>query len=484
MVYLLLILFPIVMSLSCFLLRRHSHMTIILAVATTLTQIVLVSLLPTDEPARLLGLTLMLDPLRRLFLLVFLCVGALSFLVAWRLPQGENFVPVGLLILGMIGSTLLLLQEPFTVSLLLISAGLAAVLAIVDMPTGSPLLVGRATLATALKYLVLMLVAALMMSMAFVLIDISEPGAVSGRVSPSHLILGLFAVGFGLRLAVVPFHSWLPDIAHDSAPMVSVLVVAVINITSLLFLIHTFQFFPDIVAENERGMTILMGLGALTAAVGAALALAQTNMRRMLGYLFVYNAGMVLFGLATTTTLGLTGAVFEALNQTIVVLLLFLCVGLLELPDGRPSNVVRRDLLRRWPIAGAGFLGGSLALLGIPPFNGFASKLLIYQAAAERGGVFLAILLFSTGLALLALLRVARDRLLGPSEHMPEEETPILLGTTDLDRPFARRLEGEPRGLAFLASALLMLCLLIGLYPDPLLATITDVIRGLTFIRI
>jgi formate hydrogenlyase subunit 3/multisubunit Na+/H+ antiporter MnhD subunit len=98
--------------------------------------------------------------------------------------------------------------------------------------------------------------------------------------------------------------------------------------------------------------------------------------------------------------------------------------------------------------------------------------------------VFLAILLFSTGLALLALLRMARDRLLGPSEHMPEEETPILLGTTDLDRPFARRLEGEPRGLAFLASALLMLCLLIGLYPDPLLATITDVIRGLTFIRI
>ncbi len=108
-------------------------------------------------------------------------------------------------------------------------------------------------------------------------------------------------------------------------------------------------------------MTILMGIGALSAEVKAALALAQTNMRRMVGYLLVYNAGMVLFGLATTTALGLTGALLEAFNQIIVVLLLFLCQGLLERPDGRPANVVRRDLLRRWPIAGAGFLGGGLA---------------------------------------------------------------------------------------------------------------------------
>jgi formate hydrogenlyase subunit 3/multisubunit Na+/H+ antiporter MnhD subunit len=484
MVYLLLIFFPIIMSLSSFLLRRQIHLAIIVAVATALTEIALVAQLPLDEPARLLGLTLTLDPLRRLFLLVFLCVGGLSFLVAWRLPHGENFVPVALLILGMICATLLLLQEPFTVSLLLISAGLAAVLAIVDLPTGSPMLIGRATISTALKYLVLMLIAGVMMSMAFVLIDISEPGAVAGRVSPSHLILGLLAVGFGLRLAVVPFHSWLPDLVQDAAPMVSVIVVAVINITSLLFLINTLQFFPELVAENERGMTILMGIGALTAGIGAALALAQTNMRRMVGYLLVYNAGMVLFGLATTTTLGLTGAVFEAFNQTIVVLLLFLCLGLLERPDGRPANVVRRDLLRRWPIAGTGFLGGGLALLGLPPFNGFASKLLIYQAAAERGGIYLAILLLATGLALLALLRLARDRLLGPDEDVSEQETPILLGTTDLDRPHIRRLEREPRGLALLAGALLALCLAIGLYPDPLLATITDVIRGLTFIRV
>ncbi|HEX9370387.1 MAG TPA: proton-conducting transporter membrane subunit [Roseiflexaceae bacterium] len=483
MVYLLLIAFPIIMSVSCFVLRKQTRLVIVAAATTALAQIALVAQLPLDEPARLLGLTLTLDPLSRLFLLAFLCGGALSFLATWRLPHGENFVPVALLILGMICAILLLLQEPFTVSLLLISAGLAAVLAIVDLPTGSSSLVGRATIATALKYLVLMVIAGVMMYMAFVLVSIYRPGDVAGRVAPAHLILALMVVGFGLRLAVVPFHSWLPDLSQDAAPMVSAFIITVINITSLLFLINTFQFFPVLVAENERGMRILMGIGVMTAGLGAVLALAQTNMRRTVGYLLVYDAGMVLFGLATTTPLGLTGAVFEAFNQIIVVLLLFICLGLLERPDGRPANVVRRDLLRRWPIAGVGFLGGGLALLGLPPFNGFVSKLLLYQAAAQSGGIYLALLLLATGVALLALLRLARDRLLGPDEDAPAEETPILLGTTDLDRPVERRLEREPRGMALLAGALLALCLAIGLYPEPLLATINDVIRGLTFIR-
>jgi formate hydrogenlyase subunit 3/multisubunit Na+/H+ antiporter MnhD subunit len=330
---------------------------------------------------------------------------------------------------------------------------------------------------------VLMTIAGVMMYMAFVLVSIYRPGEVDGRISPAHLILGLLAVGFGLRLAAVPFHSWLPDLTQDAAPMVSVIVVAILNITSLLFLINIFQFFPVLVAENERGLTILMGLGALTAGLGAALALAQPNMRRALGYLLVYDAGMVLFGLATTSSTGLTGAIFEAFNQIIVVLLLFVCLGLLERPDGRPANVVRHDLLRRWPIAGTGFLGGGLALLGMPPFNGFASKLLIYQAAAQRGPGYLVVLLLATGLALLALLRIARDRLLGPDEDAPVEETPILLGATDLDRPAGRLLEREPPGMALLAGGLLVLCLAIGLYPGPLLTTIAEVIRGLTFIR-
>jgi formate hydrogenlyase subunit 3/multisubunit Na+/H+ antiporter MnhD subunit len=231
-------------------------------------------------------------------------------------------------------------------------------------------------------------------------------------------------------------------------------------------------------------MQLLMAIGIITALLGALLALAQVAVRRTIGYLMVYNAGMVLFGLATMDKIGVTGALFEAWNQTIVVLLLFVSIGLLERPDGRPANVLRRDLLWRWPLAGSGLLCGGLALLGLPPFNGFASKLLLYEAAARKGGVYLALLLLATALGLLALLRLARERLFGPSEDRPVEDTPILLGATELDRPADRRLEPEPIGMALLTVLLLAVCLGIGLYPQPLLAAINEVTRGLTFIRV
>jgi formate hydrogenlyase subunit 3/multisubunit Na+/H+ antiporter MnhD subunit len=475
------------MAASCFLLRKQTRLVILAAVVTMLVQIALVTQLPLDQPARLLGLTLNLDPLGRLFLLTFLAVGALAFLAAWSVPHGEQFVPVALMILGLSGTTLLVLQEQYTASLLLGSTGLLAVLAIVDLPTGSSALVQRTTLATALKYLVLMLIAGVIMYMAFVLVSIYRPDVTAGGPSPAHLILALVVIGFGLRLAIVPFHSWLPDLAEDAAPMTTVLIVAVVNAVTLLFLISSIQFFfypVEVIGgvENARGTLLLLAIGVLTALLGGILALAQASLRRTIGYLLVYNAGMILFGLATLDSVGLAGALFETLNQMIIVLLLFLSIGLLERPDGRPINVVRRDLLWRWPVAGTGLLCGGLALLGLPPFNGFAGKLLLYEAAARRGGLYLALLLLATALALLALLRLVRERLLGPSEDIAEE-SPLLLGGTDLDRPADRRLEPEPRGMAVLIVLLLALCLGIGLYPQPLLATINEAIRGLTFIQ-
>ena len=220
MTYLLLIFFPIAMGAGCFVLRKQTQLVIVAAVATLLAQIALVWQLPLDQPARLLGLTLTLDPLGRLFLLTFLAVGLLALLATWRIAHGENFVPIALMILGMTSTTLLLLPEPVVASLLRISTGLLAVLAIVDLPTGSSALVGRATIATALKYLVLMLIAGVMMYMGFVLARAAQPALVGTQISPTHLVLALSVVGFGLRLAIVPFHSWLPDLAEDAAPMV------------------------------------------------------------------------------------------------------------------------------------------------------------------------------------------------------------------------------------------------------------------------
>lgn len=481
MLYLLLIFFPVTMALSTFVLRRRTGLVIFAALGTVLAQMLLATQIPLDDPTRFLGVTLTLNALNRVFMLLFLATGGFALVAAWHLPHGENFVPIALFTIAQV-CAVLLLQNPFITTLLLAATGLTAVLAIVDLPAGASTLVGTRAIAAALKYLVLMVVACVLMYIAFVLTDIYRPGELPGRISPSRFILALLGVSFALRLALIPFHTWLTDLVDDAEPLVAALIITLLNTTSLLVLIFTFQSFPSLLLESEGAIGV-MRVGALfSTVIGAGLALGAATLRRTLAYLILYNCGMVFYGLASVTTLGLAGAIFGALNQIIAVTLIFVSLALLERPDGRTPGVLRRDLLRRWPVASAGLLAGGLALLGLPPLNGAISHLLLYQAAAERGWAELGLLVLGTGLAGLGLARAAGERLLGPAEETVAAE-PLLIGETELDRPAQRRLEPEPRSTAALTGILLLLCLAIGLYPQPLLGTIAEALRGLAFIR-
>jgi len=481
MIYLLLIFFPVTMAASTFVLRRQTELVIFAALGTVLAQLLIATQIPVDDPTRFLGVTLTLSPLNRVFMLLFLAIGGFAMIGAWHLPHGENFIPIALLILSQV-CAVLLLQDPFITTLLLAATGLTAVLAIVDLPAGASNLVGTQAIAAALKYLVLMSVAAVLMYIAFVLTDIYRPGELPGRISPARFILALLVVGFALRLALIPFHTWLTHLVDYAQPLVAALIITLLNTTSLLVLILVFQSYPNLLLESE-GAHGVMRLGAIVSALaGGLLAVGPATLRRTLAYLILYDCGMVFYGLASVSSIGLAGAIFGALNQTLAVTLLFVSLGLLERPDGRAPGVVRRDLLRRWPVAGAGFLVGGLGLIGLPPLNGAMSQILIYQAAAQRGWGELAPLVLATLLAGVGLARVAAEHLLGPSEVEGEAEPPFL-GEIDLDRPAPRRLDPEPRSTAALTLVLLVLCLGIGLYPQALLATIDEAIRGLAFLR-
>lgn len=476
MAYLLLILFPFSMAASCFLLRRRTPLVVALALATVLLLAAVVAQTPIDAPAGMLGVTLILGRLSRLFLLVFLLVAIATFAASWSLPHGENFVPVGLLIVSLV-CAVSLLQDPFLLALLLVGAGLAAVLAIVDLPVGASALVGTRVLATAIKYLVLTVIAGALMYLGFVLAEMNQQLA---GAPFSRFVLALLAVGFALRLAIIPFHGWLPDLIDDAAPLVSALVVAMLNGLSLLVLVLSLYTFSELVAYGGPALAVLRVGGIATALLGGLLALGQSSLRRTLAYLLIYESGALLYGVASLNAAGRAGALFEVFNQALAGTLLLVSLALLEQPDGRAPGVERRDLLRRWPVAGAGLLGGGLALVGLPPFSGFVGKLLIYQGASEHGWWSLLSLVLASGLACAALLRAARAWLLGPPEDLPEA-APLLLGETELDRPAQRRLDPEPRPAALVVVALLALCLAVGVAPQPLLALIADVLRGLSF---
>lgn len=483
MLYLLIILFPVTMAATCFVLRKRTNLVVAVALGAVLTQTVLLSQVPINAPTRFLGVTLTVTALNQLFVLLFLAMIGLLLIAAWHLPQGENFVAVTLLILALV-SSILLLQDPFIVSLLLVGAALAAVLAIVDLPAGSGRLVEARAFVTALRYVTMMTLAGVLLYFSFVLADVYQPGVSLGSIRLARFILALLTAGFALRLALVPFHAWLPDLIDDASPLVAGLIIAILNTTNLLVLLLSFQRFPVLLVENSFGL-FLMRLGGLaTVTIAGLLALGQPTLRRTVAYLLIYGSGMVFYGLVATSVRGLTGALLDALNQVLAVVLIFVSLAQLDQPDGRsPIAEGRRDLLWRWPVASMGLLCGLLIVLGLPPFGSFASRLLIYQAALELGWYELAPLLLATLFGGLALLRLARDWFLGAQDVAPNPNVPLLTDT-EFDQPTTAQLTREPRTLALVMALLVAMSLTIGLYPQPLLQLVDEVVRGLTFIQL
>ena len=483
MLYLLIIFFPFAVAAGMFLLRSQPGPSITGAIVCVLTEAILVLQMPVDAPVRLLGLTLTIDPLGQLVLLTILGIALFAYTVTFFITHGEHFIPVSLLLLGFTSTTVLLLQEPFVAALLMVSSGLVAILAIVDLPIGSTVLVERSPLITALHYLVLVLLSGFAMYMAFVLLTIYWPTEANGQTSPSNLIIALLIVGFGMRFAIFPFHSWLIEVAEFSAPMVTVFIITALNSTGLLFLISTFQFCPIIVTENERGMHVLMALGGVTMIVSALFGLATPHLRRTPTYLIVGNSGFMLVGVASASSSGLAGSILELFNHMIAVMVIYVSIALLERPDGRPVVTIRRDLLWRWPLAGSGFIGGCLLLLGAPPFSSFTSKVLVYDAAARTGAGYVVLLGIGTLLMLAAIARLLYERLLGAAEELPTEEMPILMATSEIATSDRRQLL-EPVGLTIVMFVLLGISAVVGIYPQLLLTTIESVIRGLTFVHV
>jgi multicomponent Na+:H+ antiporter subunit D len=195
----------------------------------------------------------------------------------------------------------------------------------------------------------------------------------------------LLIVGFGLKMAMVPFHAWLPD-AHPSAPapisamLSGVLIKAsgVYALVRLLFNVFGFNSVPRI------GST-LMGLGILTMVIASFLALVQTDYKRLLAYSSISQVGYILLGFGIGTPLGYAGALYHLLNHATFKSLLFLNSGAVQQATGTRDLNRMGGLGKRMPVTAITSLFGSLAISGVPPFNGFVSKLLIVVAAIQAG---------------------------------------------------------------------------------------------------
>jgi multicomponent Na+:H+ antiporter subunit D len=207
--------------------------------------------------------------------------------------------------------------------------------------------------------------------------------AATGMDAPLLLAFGLFIVGFSFKAALVPFHAWLPD-AHPSAPapvsaMLSGVLIKAIGIYVLARLV--FNVFG--VGESELGL--LRWLGILSMVTGGLLAAGQKDIKRLFAYSSISQVGFMVLGLGLGTPLGVVGALYHLLNHSMFKSLLFLNAGAVEYATGTRKLKKLGGLNRALPVTGATSLIGSMSIAGVPPFNGFWSKLIIILACVESG---------------------------------------------------------------------------------------------------
>ncbi|MBC8384920.1 MAG: NADH/ubiquinone/plastoquinone (complex I) [Candidatus Cloacimonetes bacterium] len=212
----------------------------------------------------------------------------------------------------------------------------------------------------------------------------------------------LLLVGFGLKAAIFPFHSWLPD-AHSSAPspisaMLSGVLIKAVGIYVIIRL-----FFNVFAINYEISMTITV-LGTISMIVGGLLAIGQWDIKRLLAYSSISQMGYVIIGVGigmlvlakggskTIAALSITGGLFHLINHAVFKSLLFLSAGAVEYQTGIRNMRKLGGLSEVMPVTSGSSMAASLAISGIPPFNGFFSKLIIIIAAVQAKYYLVALL--------------------------------------------------------------------------------------------
>jgi multicomponent Na+:H+ antiporter subunit D len=239
--------------------------------------------------------------------------------------------------------------------------------------------------------------------------------ALAGRHADGLIVVAfaLLTGGFLVKAAVVPFHFWLPD-AYGSAPTpVCVLFAGVMSELGLFAVIRVWvTVFSGLADGSEPRMrAVLLGLGILTAVLGAVMALAQLHLKRMLAFATMSHLGIYLIGVGLLTPLGLTGASLLVIGDGLAKSALFLGVGVLQHQRASVSETKLRGRGRGLAVTGVTIVLGALVLADLPPFVSSAGHALLVDAADRAGLPWVEIviavsLIASSGAVLRAAARI------------------------------------------------------------------------------
>jgi len=209
----------------------------------------------------------------------------------------------------------------------------------------------------------------------------------SNMVPLALLSVGLFIAGFGFKMGLVPFHMWLPDTYEGSPPTIATLLAAGTKKAGFAASIRVIVL--GTMALNLDWTLALGVIAVMTMIIGNVAAIMQKNLARILAYSSIGHAGYMLIGLAIApfSDIGLQGSLFHIMNHAVMKGAAFIAVVGVVIALGSSHLDKIKGLGRRMPITALGLVISLLALAGIPPLNGFWSKLMLFGSALEAGSI-------------------------------------------------------------------------------------------------
>jgi len=231
------------------------------------------------------------------------------------------------------------------------------------------------------------------------------------------------AIGAFAKAGAMPFHTWVPDTAEDAPTPVTAFLPA--SLDKLLGIYFLARISLDLFIMNTGMNTFLMVIGSVTIIAAVMMALIQHNFKRLLGYHAVSQVGYMILGIGTGNPIGIAGGLFHMLNHAIYKSCLFLSGGGVEKKSGTTDLEKLGGYAKVMPVTFMTFLIASFAISGVPPFNGFVSKWMVYQGIIETGkdGGFLWIIwlvaaMFGSALTLASFMKLVHSIFLGqPSKE-------------------------------------------------------------------
>jgi multicomponent Na+:H+ antiporter subunit D len=196
-------------------------------------------------------------------------------------------------------------------------------------------------------------------------------------------LFAVLMVAFGIKAAVFPLSAWLPD-SYPTAPApVTAVFAGLLTKVGVYAIIRTHSLmFPGGALDR-----VLLVAALLTMIVGILGAMAQSDIKRLLSFTLVSHIGYMVFGIALSSELGMSGAIFYVAHHIVVQTTLFLVVGLIERQAGASTLQRLGGLATASPLLAMVFMVPALNLGGIPPFSGFIGKVALLEAGSQNGSV-------------------------------------------------------------------------------------------------